>query len=314
MNFIQSIINQNTIVSEVVSAPASQNGATEVYVSLGPWPRSSFVERIIISANNNISSLTATVLTDAALYRAASSANKPLYIAGSATGNMANNMLVLDLAECFVEDARNAGVLHLRLSASSITTGTVFTVRVEGKRGFPTSYERADGTGIAGDRSLRILHGDSGGTVTDITRALIGNGGKNLSLNNPNDYVYVGSAKRRDKWLFELITASTDTNSTLTAEVWNGSAWVAADTVLDNTSDGMAAPGSFRYNGVIAITASAWVPTQVTGDPLNNLIDDVQDGTTQPPTLLSNPDRFWVRFKVNITTGEVKFASIRPLA
>ena len=166
---------------------------------------------------------------------------------------------------------------------------------------------------MASDRSLRVLHGDSGGVVTDITRAMIGNGGDNVTLNHASDYVYVGSKKRRDKWLFELITASTDTDSALTAEVWNGSAWVAA-TVLDNTSDGMAAAGSFRYNGVIAITAATWVPTQVTGDPLNGLIDDIQDGTTQPPTLINNPDRFWVRFKVNITTGGVRFASIRPLA
>jgi hypothetical protein len=284
-----------------------------VYVSLGPWPRSSFVERIIISANNNISNLTATILTDAALYRAASSSDKPLYVAGSATGNMSNNMLILDFSECFVEDVRNAGVLHIRLSAASIAAGTVFTVKVEGKRGFPTSRSRGDTTGFAIDQSHRVLHADSGGSVTDITSAMIGNGGENVSLNSANDYVYVGSTQRRDKWLFELITASTDINSVLTSEVWNGSAWVAADDVLDNTSDGMASPGSFRYNGVIAITASTWVPTQVTGDPLNSMIDDVKDGTTQPPTLLCNPDRFWVRFKVNITTGEVRFASIRPL-
>jgi hypothetical protein len=313
MNYIQSIINQNSVISKVASAPASLAGATEVYISIGGWPKSSTVDRIILSANNSIANVTVTVLTDSALYRAASATNKPLYIAGSASGSMANNMLVLDLSECFVEDVRNVGVLHLRISAASITTGTVFTVRAEGKRSFPTTANRGDSTGIARDLSFKVVHEDSGtGALTDITSAMTLHGGENFPLNNANDYVYVGSEKPQNKWLFEFSTVSTGSNSALTAEVWNGSAWVVAGSVLDNTSDGMSSPGSFRFDGVVLINAATWVKRQI-NDSINDIINDVTNGNTQPPTLLSNPLRFWARFKINITSGEARFQSIRPV-
>jgi hypothetical protein len=236
MSFVQSIINNNTLVSASVTAPATPSGATDVYVTLYPWPRSGMVERITLTANNSIASVTLSVLTDGAAFRAATAANQPKYVVATATGSMTNGILICDITEAYYEDLHKIGALHIRINAASITAGTVFTVKAEGRRQLSTNTAVTDATGIVADKTFRVLFADSGGAMSDITGAMMNIGGNNFDIDNASDYIYVGSTKLNKQWLFTFSTPSSSSGSALTAEIWNGSAWVSATTVLDNTA------------------------------------------------------------------------------
>ena len=305
MSYISSLINQNRELRSVGVSTATASGCTSINVVLGGWEVYASLERLVITANNNISSLTATIVSDAAAYLAASGQAKAAYILAQDTGNMANNRVEFAFNGVSVENPFQLGLLHIVLSTgSAMTTGTIFNIMAEGKKQQSFKPLDTNNNPFYGDPSFRVLRVVSGGATIELTNnGAIGqvvNPGPITWLNNDTDLLYVGSSKPLTQLFFNVFTPQ-PAGTTLTAQYWNGSTWASAS-VLDNTSDGQAAASTFSYPGVITIPAeSAWVVSQIATDPLYLQIQAMLAGTQPPLTLLNCPPRYWVRF--NLTTG-----------
>jgi len=324
MSYRSAMENQNRVIRSSVTTPATENGATQIAVTVGPWPVNAILSRLLISANNNVSSITATIVSNGAAYLTATGATKASYIQGTQNGSLTNNSLILSFDNIYVEDALDEGFIYIILSAPSITTGTVFTVTAEGTKTLNYSKNKGEHTFEPWDRTFKVLQYVNGVT-TDITTPMV-NGAKVYNYENPksatigvsslkssSDYIYIGSAKQFNGVLLNIANGSFQSGSQLTAQYWNGSTWSSLS-VEDNTADGQATPNSFAYSGTIRIPSipSDWATSQISSDPLYIQEQNIISFNDTPKNFLYNPNRYWIRLKLSAISPALYLLGIVP--
>lgn len=309
-------LRESVTTTQAVLSPA----ATEIYVTI-PWPVFSTVERIVVAATSNFQNLVVESLTDAAAYRDAASADKPMFVTGRYTqSGSATNWYAFDATTFQTEDARRAGYLYLRLSVSSgsFTGGIEIQVTAEGYARLPVSINDMDRAPWRKDPHFRVMRLVSGATVAEDITAETGYNLQPMQIGqgptcfaSDTDELYIGSDKRFSSLEFVIASGAQPTTSSFTYEYWDGSTWSSL-TPLDNTSDGHI--GGFSYSGTVGLPdLSDWSPTHVDEDPVKVMMDAIVAGTHPPVGMSFNPPRYWVRIRPNALDGTLKFSVVRTL-
>ncbi len=321
MSIVSALQNSNQIITSTAVSTVTAVGAAAVYVALPDWPAVAQVDRIIVTSDEAFTNLNVTVLSDGAAYRGGSADTQPPYIEATAAdaGSAQQKAIFTFNPPAQVENRHGVNVLYV-LITGTITTGTTFRVRAEGRKRLS---EKGDMSVGRLDRSYRVLRVPSSGATIDLTQEAMRNGNPYglggidtslnfTALNVTSDKLYVGSEKRITSLFFMIPSYSMRPAGTaLTAQLWDGSTWATA-TILDNTSDGQTSAAGFCYTGVVVIPDQTWIPTQVAADPLKILEDNVKTGLVHPQTFLYNPDRYWIRFSMTLSTP-VKMVGLIPL-
>ncbi len=315
-------------------------GSTDTFYFTIPWYKASYIEHI------NIWNSTGTAMTVDAVYVLGNSAHYRYDItdlahvmytddtnkAGKAQQGYFVNYAIQPAA--YVENLYGRNYLDILVLTTTTLSSPKMYCQVVGRKNINSTYEIADRSGLANDRSYRVLMGKdqtgaggTGGTCYDITGVMTGRGGMNASqagFATTNDYVYIGSTKKLDHWEFKL-SGTGQTNATLNAQYWNGSTWSSTGvTILDGT---YAVVDTMRYSGIIendgiAAMGSSWKATRMSGagvslltDPNYTYVQGIEAGSIQPTTLAWDPARYWMRFSVSKVVGTgVSFAQILPIA
>ena len=328
MSLMSVLANQSRTLRATEKSTVSAVSAAAMFVTLSGWTSAALLSRIRVASTAAVTNPTITILSDAAGYRAAITADKSKFILAQRTATVsALTYFEIDFDEAYVEDALRAGCLYVMISAgSAFTTGTVFTVTAEGRAQQPSTRTDSDRTGVRLDKSFRVLRTDGATNLTsDITKGLLNNsdpytiGGANESLrldflSATSDVVYVGSVDPITALAFILpdVSKQAATNG-LTLDYWNGTAWTTA-TFLDNTSDGQTSPSTMSYSGTVAIPAiSAWRKSQLSIDPMKIMADSIDAGTSYAMGSFVNPSRYWLRIKMASQSAPLKVVSLRPL-
>ena len=326
MSIVSALDNSNRTLRLTEVSASTASGASHIYVTIPMWPPFATLTRIFVSANNTYSNLTAAVLTDGAAFRAGTAApiGSPQATATDSASGVANS--VFSMGGAYVEDAQRVGYLYVMLSTTgAFTTGTVFTVTAEGHAALAETRAANETAQGIYDPSWRVLYLPSGASsAQDRTLPAMRNGNpfvqgptdaseSFLALSAPGDTLYIGSSRRFTR--FNVLCpkyAHQPSGAVLTAQVWDGNTW-ATGTILDNTSDGATAPSSFSYSGVMSlVTPTAWALTDVVTDPLYILQQGVYAGT-QPPTICTNPRRYWLSLRLSSVSPALKLVGLQPL-
>lgn len=318
MSIVSALDNQNRVIRVQQSSTATAASATSIYITLNGWPSWATLSRLLISANNNFGSVTATVFTDGALYRASS--NGQYVQAQKVDTTTGVNFLLLDMGGVYVEDGSHANLLCVRLTSTSpFVAGTIFSVTAEGRRSEPATRLDNERTHEPLDQSWRVLMVPASGTTLDVTDGMLGNSDPyrafpNAILSTGTDHIYIGSARIFARILARISTASQQpAGNPLTSEYWNGTTWSPL-TVADNTSDGQATASTLSYSGAISFTSPAdWSPIRINTDPVTVMAAAITAGTLSPIGFLTDPARFWVRISVPALASPVYAASLSPL-
>ena len=210
MSYLSSLENRNRVVRATVSSPPSQ-GATTIALTVGPLPPFAKLKRLIITADNNIMSLTATVVSDGGLYLSETGVDKANLIMAQGTANMTNNRLAFEFNDTYIEDRFRAGFYTVVLSASAIESATVFTTTMEVEALTPSSIDDQGRTCFMADTSWRVLR-DTGSKVIDLSQNSRRNGNPYglgptnqsesfLAIGETTEYLYVGSAQKWHRML-----------------------------------------------------------------------------------------------------------------
>ncbi len=319
MSIYAGIVNPRKALSSTVTSSPALVGGTAMYVTI-PWPSYSTVERLVISSNETFSGLTVTLLSNGAAYRAASTDDQQQYILDRlAQAGGAVQWYEFDV-NSQTRDQYRAGYLYLLISGT-FTTGATFRVTVDGYARIPAETEGLDSTPYKDDNNFRVLRLTSGDTkANDLTSVLAWNGPPTPNGDSPicfastNDTLYFGSDK-----VFSALDLQIASGSQTTGQfAWQ---YFKADTgtwtsfaPIDNTSDGQSTPGEFNYSGTLALpTLAAWGPSQITQDPLKQMMDEILAGTRLPMGLAHNPARYWIRATPASLNGTLKLGFARTL-
>ena len=223
--------------------------------------------------------------------------------------------------------------LNLIISFTEAKNNIPLRITATGKKAAPTSYVKADSTGVEKIDDYRVLvgklqtgTGGTAGTIYDVTGLAKGSGGENASqfnLSATTDYIYVGSKKKIDHWEFQVGIGLT-AGANLQGQYWNGSAWTTF-TAIDDTSTGNS--DTFKFSGIVegsGLGSSAWSPvkfdfsqnTLLPNDPLTVQQNRIIAGGYPILVLPPNPERYWVRFNVSSVAsgGIVTFNQILPIS
>ena len=333
-----SVVN-GLYYSQLRSAVGFTVTGTTIYATL-PWYPNSLVDEIRITntAGTAFTVSTMSILDNGAHYRNSTADGKAhtLYRDTTDKNAIANESFWTSWnfsAPVYHENLYNRPYLNVSFVLTESKTNFPIRVTAVGKRANPTSALRTEETEVEILSDYRVLIGrgqsgtsGTGGTIFDVTRCAIGNGGENLSefkFALTNDYVYVGSKKKVDHWEFQVgIGASAP--SLLTGEYWNGAAWTAFN-IIDDTSSGNS--DTLKFSGIIegsGLGSSAWYPVifrpsdniLLPNDPLTAQQDRIIAGGYPIVVLPPNPERYWARFKMSaIPTGaEVTLTKLLPIS
>lgn len=326
-------------LSETVNAHAI--GSTDTFYFTIPWHQSSTVNQINIwnTTATNMTVDAVNLLNNAAHFRSSSTALQHIVYADDTdkTGKAKTNYFVsysVNNDGAYVSNQYGRPFLNVLVYTSAALTNVNMYCQVIGKKAFPDTNVLADSTSIETDKTYRVLMVKDqvglGGTVSgiyDITGAVTNKGGENATragFASTFDYVYVGSQKKLDHWEFNLSSLGA-TNAALTVQYWNGTTWSSTGmTILDETS--CIGSDTMRFSGIIenkgmAAMSTLWKPTKLSGtglslplDPVTNQYNQILAGTLPPVTSLIDPERYWVRFKVDKLVGTgISFKSILPI-
>lgn len=324
----------NAILSQTVSVVLSS--ASTVYFNI-PWYAASYIDRIRIwnTSGVNTGPTSMVIVNNGAHQRAGNITGKDhvLYVdTGTPTPlSTANDTFIYSInPPVYSEDLYFRPYICVKVIFSAGVSGTYYC-SVQGRKASGTTYKNVDKTQALNNDDYRVLMGKSqtgagytGGTIIDVTNPARANGGlantADFAFESLNDKVYVGSRKKIDHFEFVLSTANS-AGCALTAEYWNGSAWVKVDT-SDNTSSGNS--DSMKFSGIVevaGIASSAWsiskadtdLNFRLPKDPLTVLQKNVVAGLTVPQLLPSNPERYWLRFGVSALGSTVYINNIIPI-
>lgn len=285
---------------------------TVCYFTL-PWYPASYVERVRVQVVSGTAPGTYSqmdILANGAHERIGDFSSVDDYIYSDGTDSTVSVLAINGGAlwninnPVYVDNKYSRPYLHIKLTFDACTNA-IFVLSVQGRKSISTSYLYGDNTGVKKAKSYRVLRSGTAGTI-DVTNNAITNSNRtnnDFSLSNNSDYIMVGSINKVDHWDFGVAIGSTN-STTLIGEIYDGTNWKGI-TVLDNT--GATSGTSMRYSGVVegqGIGSSLWVPTKISLDPLTVYENSIMAGTSPPITFLSNPARYWARFKVTAITGD----------
>ena len=310
---------------------------TTVYATL-PWhPQSTIDEIRVTNTAGTAFTITALNVLDAgAHYRNSTTDGKAHVIYRDPTDkNATSNEAYWTSYELnppvFHDNLYNRPYLNLVVSFTESKTNIPLRITATGKKAVATTYAKSDHPGLEILRDYRVLMGKgqsgtggTGGAIYDVTGLAKGTGGENSSNFNfsaVNDYLYVGSKSKVDHWDFQVGTATTG-GTNLIGELWTGSAW-SAFTVLDDTSTGN--NDTLKFSGVVeglGIGTSTWSPvkfdysvnTLLPNDPLTVQQNRIISGGYPIVVLPPNPERYWVRFRVQTIDTPITFNKILPVS
>lgn len=308
---------------------------TFVYFTLPWWSRSEIESiRVWNTTGTNTSGYNIYILSNGAHFRF--SPTEQDHFRGMAINVTAKaDQLYTGIASfnppIYVENEYNENEIYIMVDLGASKTNINVGVDVVGKKALYTRSALGELTDIYAAKDYRVIigkaqvgGGGTGGTIYDVNAAMQNRGNLNAdqcSFSSATDYVYVGSSERIRHWQFKLSQGAV-TNTVLTGEYWNGSAWSTTSlTLLDNTSTGNS--DTMKFSGLVEfknLHYALWKPTQLDGtgtkplDPLVTMINAVTAGTARPMITNSNPDRYWMRFKVgDVTGGSILIDSITPV-
>ncbi len=324
----------NAILTKTVSVVLSS--ASTVYFNI-PWYPASYVDRIRIWNTDNVSTNISSIVlcNNGAHLRSGNITGRDhtFYQDGSTVTPLSTNnqTAIYNInPPAYTEDLYNRPYLSIKVVFAAGVTGT-FYCAVQGRKALGTAYKNVDTTHASSTDDYRVLMGKSqtgagytGGTIIDVTNPARANGGlantAEFAFESITDKVYIGSKKKIDHFDFVLSTANSS-GCALTAEIWNGSAWIKVDT-NDNTSSGNS--DSMKFSGVIegaGLGSSVWALAKadfsadfrLPNDPLTVLQKQVVSGLAVPQLLPYNPERYWIRFGVSALASTVYINNIFPI-
>ena len=326
-------------LTETVNAYAI--GSTDTFYFTIPWYASSNVNQINIwnTTATNMTVDSVNILNNAAHFRySTNDLEHIVYIDDTdKVGKAKTNYFVtysMNNDGAYVTNQYGRPFLNVLVYTSAALSNVKMHCQVIGKKALPNTYLNADSLNVENNNSYRVLMVKDqvglGGTTTgiyDITGVVTRRGGENASragFASTFDYVYVGSTKKLEHWEFNLASVG-GTNAALTVQYWNGTTWSSTGmTILDDTSctgsDTMRFSGIIENKGLPAMS-NLWKTTKLSGtglslplDPITNQFNQIIAGTTPPVTSLHDPERYWVRFKVDKLVGTgISFSSILPI-
>jgi hypothetical protein len=317
-------------------------GSTDTFYFTIPWYGSSTVNQINVwnTTATNMAVDAVNILNNAAHFRNSTTALEHLvYIDDTdKTGKAKTNYFVsysVSNDGVYVSNLYGRPFLNVLVYTSAAISNANMYCQVIGKKALPSTYLNADSTQVEIDKSYRVLMvkdqvglGGTNSFIYDITGVVTGKGGENATragFASTFDYVYVGSTKKLDHWEFNLSSVG-GTNAALTVQYWNGSTWSSTGmTILDETS--CIGSDTMRFSGIIenkglGAMSNLWIKTRLTGtglslplDPVTDMTNQINAGTLPPMTMISDPERYWVRFKVDKLVGTgISFSTILPIA
>lgn len=312
------------------------NGVSTIYFTV-PWHPASYVDRIRIfnstGDNSNITSI--AILSNTAHTRFGDTlvVDDYLYYDGTTynVSSNSNNTAYYSInPPAYIEDAYSRPYICVKVILSQNATNDIYYCTVSGRKAMGASYLRNDHTHIVAKKNFSVVlfkksNLGIGNTKSDVTNAAIGNAvnfdsSTEFNIDDPRDYIYVGSSEFIDHWEFQIGTASTNSGG-LTGQHWNGSAW-STFKLLDNTSSDNS--GSLRFSGIIegaGLAYSSWAPTtldtnlsaSLPTDIASSIGNSINKGLIYPMTMFNNPPRFWARFSVASIGDKAIFKSILPI-
>jgi hypothetical protein len=332
MSVINGLYNQ--IIKSSIGFTVS---GTSVYATLPWYPQSTIDELKISNISGTAFTVSAISIIDmGAHYRNSTTDGKAhlIYRDGTDVNATAAESYFARWGftpAIYHENLYNRPYLNIAFSFTEARTNLNMRIIATGKKALPLQYPRGDSQGIEVLKDYRVLvgkgqsgTGGTGGTIFDVTGIAKGSGGENASNFNfsaTNDYIYVGSSKKVDHWDFQVGTATTG-GTNLIGELWNGSAW-SAFTVIDDTSTGN--NDTLKFSGIVeglGIGTSTWSPvkfdfstnTLLPNDPLTVQQNRIIAGGYPILVLPANPDRYWVRFRVQTVNTPITFTKILPVS
>lgn len=312
---------------------------TSVYATLPWYPQSTIDELKITNVSGAAFTVSAfSILNTGAHYRNSTTDGKShvIYRDGTDVNATAAESYFARWGfnpPVFHENLYDRPFLNIAVTFSESKTGIPLRITAVGKKALPTTSARTETNAIEITNDYRVLVGrgqsgsaGTGGTIFDVTRVAIGNGGENapeFKFALTNDYIYVGSKKKIDHWEFQ-VGVGASAPSTLTGEIWNGSAW-SAFTVIDDTSTGNS--DTMKFSGILegsGLGSSAW--SQVVFRPSDNILLPNDPLTAQQDRIIAggypivvlpeNSPRYWSRFKMNTLPAgsEVILSKLLPIS
>ena len=312
---------------------------TTVYATLPWYPQSTIDELKITNVSGTAFTVSSIIFLDnGAHYRNSSTDGRGhiIYRDGTDVNGTSSESFYARWGftpSVYHENLYDRPYLNVAFTFTEARTGIGMRVMATGKKALPTTYTKADSTAVEITNDYRVLVGrgqsgsaGTGGTIFDVTRVAIGNGGENapeFKFALTNDYIYVGSKKKIDHWEFQ-VGVGASAPSTLTGEIWNGSAW-SAFAVIDDTSTGNS--DTMKFSGILegsGLGSSAWSPVVfrpsdnilLPNDPLTAQQDRIIAGGYPIVVLPENSPRYWSRFKMNTLPAgsEVILSKLLPIS
>jgi hypothetical protein len=312
---------------------------TTVYATL-PWHPQSTVDEIRVTniAGTAFTISTLNILNTGAHYRNSTTDGKSHVIYRDGTDKNATAAEAYWAGyqlnpPVYHDNLYDRPYLNLAITFTELKNNIPMRITATGKKAVPTSYVKADSTGVEKIDDYRVLigklqtgTGGTAGTIYDVTGLAKGSGGENASqfnLSATSDYIYVGSKKKIDHWEFQVGIGLT-AGANLLGQYWNGSAWTTF-TTIDDTSTGNS--DTFKFSGIVegsGLGSSSWLPvradfsanTLLPNDPLTVQQNRITAGGYPILVLPPNPERYWVRFNLSAVAsgGIVTFNQILPIS
>jgi hypothetical protein len=312
---------------------------TSVYATIPWYPQSTIDELKITNVSGTAFTVSAfSILNTGAHYRNSTTDGKShvIYRDGTDVNATAAESYFARWGfnpPVFHENLYDRPFLNIAVTFTESKTNIPLRITAVGKKALATTSARTETNAVEITNDYRVLVGrgqsgsaGTGGTIFDVTRVAIGNGGENapeFKFALVNDYIYVGSKKKIDHWEFQVGLGSS-APSTLTGEIWSGSAW-SAFTVIDDTSTGNS--DTMKFSGILegsGLGSSAWSPVVfrpsdnilLPNDPLTAQQDRIIAGGYPIVVLPENSPRYWARFKMNTVPAgsEVILSKILPVS
>ena len=322
-----------------------QPSATSINFTVENCHVNAYIEQIVLnfaSADSTASSISCTLLDRGNGYTSAINGYLPITFAviGLTTSpvinqnvitNSANTQTVIYVNES-VQDSEGIGNIYVKLSKSSGTFNTSFTMTVI-YRPESTYNNRLNTLDQLDNRKpQRVLSQVGVGTygaptsiMTDQTNAVahrtnprnnIDSVSYGFTVFSTSPIFYFGTPAQTKRWFIGFGSDCTPNLGIVTFSYFNGTNFVAlASTQVFN---GAAGPGTyvFAYDGVLIINPpSTWSALVMPNDPLtiynNNIIGL---GTLRSNNVVNNPNMYWIQCQVGFSvTSSLRISTIQPL-
>jgi hypothetical protein len=332
-----------------------QPSATSINFTVENCHVNAYIEQIVLnfaSADSTASSISCTLLDRGNGYTSAINGYLPITFAviGLTTSpvinqnvitNSANTQTVIYVNES-VQDSEGIGNIYVKLSKSSGTFNTSFTMTVI-YRPESTYNNRLNTLDQLDNRKpQRVLSQVGVGTygaptsiMTDQTNAVahrtnprnnIDTVSYGFTVFSTSPIFYFGTPAQTKRWFIGFNKDNTANVGIVTFSYFNGSSFVGLATT--QVASGALGPGTYQFanDGVVIFTPPTnWSALQMSNDPLtqyNTTINNLQfngsyGGVSQVITTnntVFNPNMFWIQCQVGFaTTSSINISTVVPL-